>query len=197
MPTQEQAGCDQDKRYGDTHCNIAPSDHPVEEVGVNIVPEPGDEFFKVLLQALILGLKTFPVQHPVTGQVSRQYQEGFKEGEKEGCNNHNSHIKHHFHPGSCQKEKGRKSNNGGCHRCQYRRSYLHGAIHCSMHGAFTLFEVEVDIFCDDNPVIHQDPDHQDHAEKRLQVDGDPYKMSRNKHGQKAERNTPAIPIGIA
>ena len=129
-----------------------------------------------------------PAQSFAVPHVRRQNEGPLHKAEQQREHDDLGHVAEKIPQLAFDEEESRECDHGRDNRCEHCGQDFHGAIDGGAHSVFAHLEVPVDVLCDDNSVVHEDANHEDHPKQAGDVDGHPQHACKDEHASERHRN---------
>ena len=125
--------------------------------------------------------------------VSRQNQGAFYQGKNQGQDDHGRHVAEEIPQLAFDVVKRRKRYHGGDDRGKHRRQDLQRPVDGGLHSRGPAFIMLVDVLRDDDAIVHQNADDEDHPKEGNHVDGHAHVPRKQEHPHERHRNRQSHP----
>ena len=138
-----------------------------------------------------------PAQRLAVPYVGRQDERPLDEAEQQRQHDDRRHVAEEVAEPPLYVEERRKRDHGRDDGREHRGQHLHCPLDGGGEPVFAHLVVPVDVLRDDDAVVHEDANHEDHAEEADDVNGDARCLSEDEHARERHRDGQGHPEGEA
>ena len=194
----DQATSNQSRHTDEKECDNGRKGHPwlvqgeAENRSVNLALETLHQVAHGALH--LVGFPVSPERLAVA-HVRRQNEGPFDQTENQGQHDDRGHVPKEIAQLSFDEKERCEGHHGGDNGRKNRRQNFHGAVDGRRVLVLAHLKMPVDVLCNHNPIVHKNPDHQNHSKQADDVDGHPCHAGKNEHAGEGHWDGQSHPKG--